>query len=149
LILAERFPDAIVTLLDGRAGRITLLTELAESLDWGYRLQIVGDRAERFGQLAGSREAYQFVVARGFARPAATAECGAPLLAPGGTLIVSEPPDATSRPDRWNAEKLSLLGLRLESTTARAFHYARLERTGVCPPEYPRRVGIPEKRPLF
>ena len=149
LILAERFPSAIVTLLDGRAGRIELLRQVADDLDWGYRLQIVGDRAERFGRDPGSREAYQFVVARGFSRPAATVECGAPLLAPGGVLVVSEPPDASQRADRWNPDQLAALGLELEPISGRSYHYVYLRKIGPCPDQYPRRVGIPEKRPLF
>lgn len=149
LVLAERFPEAIVTLLDGRAGRIELLNVAAESLQWGYRLQIVGDRAERFGQQPGSREAYRMVVARSFGRPAVAAECAAPLLAPGGSLIVSEPPDSERSEERWDRGVLSILGLDLTFERARSYHYARLTRVGVCPPEYPRRVGVPEKRPLF
>lgn len=149
LVLAERFPSAVVTLLDGRAGRIVLLEEIADELDWGYRLQIAGDRAERFGQDQGSREAYQFVVARGFARPAVTAECAAPLLAPGGVLLVSEPPDDGARASRWDLDQLTMLGVALEAVVARTFHYVLLRRIGPCPAQYPRRVGIPEKRPLF
>jgi 16S rRNA (guanine527-N7)-methyltransferase len=149
LVLAERFPSAIVTLLDGRTGRVELLREMAEELDWGYRLQIVGDRAERFARDPGSREAYQFVVARGFSRPAVTAECGAPLLAPDGVLVVSEPPDESQRADRWNLDHLAVLGLELEPTSGRSYHYVYLRRVGPCPEQYPRRVGIPEKRPLF
>jgi 16S rRNA (guanine527-N7)-methyltransferase len=149
LVVAERFPDAMVTLLDGRAGRIAFLNDLREGLGWGYRLQVVGDRAERFGQSPGSRMAYEFVCARGFAKPAVTAECAAPLLAPGGSLIVSEPPTDERRLSRWNELALARLGLELTFTMQREFHYAVLTSTSECPAEYPRRVGVPEKRPLF
>jgi 16S rRNA (guanine527-N7)-methyltransferase len=149
LILAEVFPEAIVTLLDGRSSRVELLREFAEILGWGYRLQIIGERAEEFARIPGSREAYQIVVARGFGRPAAVAECAAPLLAPGGSLIVSEPPSLEASEARWDRPTLGALGLDLHFERANALQYARLERIGVCPPQYPRRVGIPEKRPLF
>jgi 16S rRNA (guanine527-N7)-methyltransferase len=149
LVLAERFPDAIVTLLDGRAGRIAFLNDLRESLDWGYRLQIVGDRAERFGQSPGSRQAYQFACARGFSKPSVTAECAAPLLAPGGALVVSEPPADGQREGRWDEDALSTLGLEITFTEQRGFQYAILTSVRECPSVYPRRVGIPEKRPLF
>lgn len=125
------------------------MNDLRERLDWGYRLQVVGDRAERFGQDPGSRQAYQFVCARGFSKPAVTAECAAPLLAPGGTLVVSEPPTDEQHSGRWDEIALARLGLSLTFTVRRGFHYATLTATSKCPAEYPRRVGVPEKRPLF
>jgi 16S rRNA (guanine527-N7)-methyltransferase len=148
LVLAERFPSAQVTLLDGRRSRIDLLDELLERLGWGARIVTVPERAEEFARREGSREAFAFVVARGFARPSVTAECGAPLLAPGGSLVVSEPP-AGSGAERWPIPACGELGLLPSVVERRSCTYVRLERIGVCPAVYPRRTGIPEKRPLF
>jgi 16S rRNA (guanine527-N7)-methyltransferase len=139
----------VITLLDGRAGRIDLLNDVVEILDRGDRLGVVGARAERFAHEPEARGEFAFVVARGFARPAVTAECAVPLLVPGGSLIVSEPPLATGRADRWDRETLGKLGVELTFIEARTFRYARLVAVGVCPAEYPRRIGVPEKRPLF
>jgi 16S rRNA (guanine527-N7)-methyltransferase len=87
------------------------------------------------------------VVARSFASPAATAECAAPFLQPGGRLLVAEPPGG--QPERWDAEGLAQLGLvpgdHLVSPTA----YQILVQEFPCPDRFPRRVGIPGKRPLF
>jgi hypothetical protein len=62
---------------------------------------------------------------------------------------VSEPPASVDRRDRWDVDVLASLGLELEYAEARTFRYAVLTLTGTCPTTYPRRVGIPEKRPLF
>ena len=91
------------------------------------------------------------MVARGFGPPPVTAECGAPFLRVGGTLVVSEPPRRTSagRSARWPTEGVMALGLRPAGTWQRPFHYQALEQAEPCPDRYPRRVGVPAKRPLF
>jgi 16S rRNA (guanine527-N7)-methyltransferase len=105
---------------------------------------VVEGRAEVVGRgdLRGSAAA---VLARGFATPAVTAECAAPLLEVGGVLVVSEPPDEV---DRWPTGALAELGLTPRyRTTSPAMQV--LEQVRTCPDRYPRRTGIPAKRPLF
>jgi hypothetical protein len=78
------------------------------------------------------------VVARLFAAPAVTAEIGAAFVAVGGVLVVSEPPGG--RGERWDTDVLGELG----------FAAARHERiAGFVPERYPRRTGVPGKRPLW
>ncbi|MBW3627023.1 MAG: hypothetical protein KY412_05385, partial [Actinobacteria bacterium] len=85
-----------------------------------------------------------------FGRPAVTAECAAPLLAGGGLLLVSEPPEgAAEEGERWPAAGLDGLGLVLRTFTAGPPRIAVLQQTGACPERFPRRVGIPAKRPLW
>ncbi len=90
------------------------------------------------------------VTARSFGPPAVTVECGAPLLRVGGLLVVSEPPGTDEHPE-WPAEGLDLVGLAPTSQTRfdDRFGYQVLVKTGATPDRYPRRVGIPTKRPLF
>ena len=149
LIIAKCLPDAEIVLLDGRRGRIDLLEDAVEVITGGERLRPVCERAELFARRLEERGTYDVAVARGFARPAVTAECAAPLLRLGGLLIVSEPPDEDRSRSRWDGDALRLLGLEIEFLVRRGFHFALLRRTGRCSDEYPRRVGIPEKRPLF
>ena len=52
------------------------------------------------------------VTARSFAPPGPSVECGAPLLLPGGFLVVSEPPAETGgRAGRWEDGGLRAVGL--------------------------------------
>lgn len=153
LVLAERWPGAEVVLLEGLATRAEFLRRSLGELDWGPRARVWGGRAEEAGrsELRGTLPA---VVARSFARPAVTAECGAPLLAPGGVLVVSDPPaeaegDGPGAPDRWPAEGLARVGLVGRAAEAEGFSYRVLRLTGTCPDRFPRRVGVPAKRPLF
>jgi hypothetical protein len=60
---------------------------------------------------------------------------------------VSEPPAAGR--DRWDGEGLATLGLGLPELRPGPPALALLtQRTG-CPDRYPRKAGIPAKRPLW
>jgi 16S rRNA (guanine527-N7)-methyltransferase len=77
-----------------------------------------------------------------------TAECGAPFLAAGGHIVVSEPPDGDDA--RWPAEGVQELGLAADGIVrTEAGSYRLLRQVAPCPDRYPRRVGMPAKRPLF
>ena len=88
------------------------------------------------------------VTARGFGPPAVTAECAAPLLAVRGRLVVSEPPEEDDR--RWPTKALAELGLRPSGRLEQAFaRFQVLRQEQLCPVTFPRRSGVPAKRPLF
>ncbi|MBF6554656.1 MAG: class I SAM-dependent methyltransferase [Acidimicrobiales bacterium] len=150
LVLLSCWPDCRVVLLDASERRTGFLAE--QTADWRRNgpLEVVRDRAESVGRDERFRQQFELVVSRSFGVPAVTAECAAPLLSPGGGLIVSEPPEGAA-PDRWPSDGLALLGLRT-SVQARfdgRFSYQVLVKDGLTPDAYPRRVGIPAKRPLF
>jgi 16S rRNA (guanine527-N7)-methyltransferase len=151
LVLAERWPASEVTLLDVAERRCRFLAEAVAALGWAARVAVVRARAEDAGRRPDLRGAFDLVVARGFGQPAVTAECGAPFLAVGGRLVVSEPPaaDNSGGPARWPEEGLATLGLRGAGEWRQPYHYRAFEQVSACPERYPRRVGIPAKRPLF
>jgi 16S rRNA (guanine527-N7)-methyltransferase len=126
------------------------------ALGWAERVQVVRGRAEDVGRLPIWRASQQAVVARSFGVPAVVAECASPLLRAGGYLVVSEPPAPQARsgveighPDRWPAEALAELGLRPVHFHQADFGYQVLAQVGECPDRFPRRTGVPAKRPLF
>ncbi len=117
---------------------------------------MIQDRAERAGRDPGLRGSQALVVARSFGAPAVLAECAAPFLQVGGLLVVSEPPtpgssrgEQVGHPDRWPEEELGELGLAPAGFAHREFGYQRLRQAAPCPERYPRRDGMPTKRPLF
>ncbi len=149
LVIAARCPTLRVTLLDGRVQRAALLERAVDRLGWGERVTVLGERAEVAGRRAELRGRVDVVVARGFGRPAVTGECAAPLLRVGGRLVVSEPPGAVAAIPRWPAGPCDELGLELVRLVEIQWSFAVLAQVHVCPSRFPRRVGIPEKRPLF
>jgi 16S rRNA (guanine527-N7)-methyltransferase len=144
LVLALARPDLEVVLVDAMAKRCNFLAEAIATLGLAHA-RVVHGRAEVVGrgELRGSAAA---VVARSFGPPAVTAECAAPLLRPGGLLVVSEPPGAA---ERWDAEGLALLGLRLDHRTSATPALQVLVQATACEERFPRRDGMPAKRPLF
>ena len=146
LVLALLWPSADVVLVEGSTRRATFLTAAVARLGLSDRCRVLAERAELTGRRADLRGECDVVVARGFASPPVTAECAAPLLRVGGLLVVSEPPTGE---DRWPAAGVAALGLTPGDTWNTGFHYRSLLQTTRCPVRYPRRTGIPQKRPLF
>jgi 16S rRNA (guanine527-N7)-methyltransferase len=135
-------------LLDRQHRRTRFLREAVERLDLADRIEVVTARAEDAARDPGQRERYGLVVSRGFAAPAVTAECAVAFLTPAGRLVVSEPPEAD--PARWSPDGLARLGLTGPERSARgSAHAATLRRTGTLDPRWPRKPGIPQKRPLW
>lgn len=146
LVLALHWTEAEMTLLDAGKRRCGFLREAVAHVGCADRVTVVEARAEEAGRLPELRGHYDAVTARGFGRPAVTAECAAPFLEVGGRLVVSEPPEAE---DRWPADGLALVGLEPSGAWTAPYHYRSFVQASPCPARYPRRTGIPAKRPLF
>jgi 16S rRNA (guanine527-N7)-methyltransferase len=146
LVLAFAWPATQLLLLDGSERRGTFLRDAVGRLNLSDRVRVVTQRAEAAGrsELRGTSD---LVVARGFGPPAVTAECGAALLRPDGLLAVSEPPGGD--PSRWPAPSLDVLGLDAVSLIREPATIQLLCLRRPFPDRYPRRVGIPSKRPLW
>ena len=160
LILAARWSEAKVTLVEGSVRRAAFLTEAGEDLGWisEGRVRVIARRAEEVGRDPGWRERFEVVVARSFGPPAVTAECAAPLLQVEGWLVVSEPPAAPAgglaaallSEDRWPTVGVAQVGLSpVELRRGRGSGFQVLRKVSPTPDRYPRRVGIPTKRPLY
>lgn len=148
LPLALLWPDSRWVLLDAGRRRVEFLVVAIRDLGLGGRVRVVEGRAEALARQGDLRGQFDLVVARGFGPPAVTAECGAGFLAVGGRMVVSEPPGG--REDRWPPAGLAELGMEPGGTIrASGASYARLRQAVRCPDRYPRRVGVPTKRPLF
>lgn len=148
LALAAERQDCHVVLLDGMLRRTAFLEWAVESAPRMLRnVQVVNGRAELVARSVEYRGCFDVVVARSFGVPAATAECAAGFLRVGGSLIVSEPPGGD--PNRWKAEGLAQLGLVLDVVETAPVARAILTQSAICPDGYPRRDGVPTRRPLF
>jgi 16S rRNA (guanine527-N7)-methyltransferase len=144
LVVAETRPDLELVLLDAMEKRSALLDDAVTAMGLGGRVRVVTGRAEVLGHDDAWRGTAGAVTARSFGPPATTAECAAPLLRLTGVLVVSEPP---AGPDRWPPEGLTELGLVSATTDVPGMKVLVQEHP--CPDRYPRRDGIPAKRPLF
>lgn len=150
LVLAHRWVQASVVLLDSNQRRVAFLDSEIPRMQKAERVTTWLIRAEAAGRDVSLRGSFPVVTSRSFGAPAVTAECAAPLLQLGGLLVTSEPPDsdAESRWDRRGLEELGLSPLELVRIGDR-FTYHLVQKVSETNPRYPRRVGIPSKRPMF
>jgi 16S rRNA (guanine527-N7)-methyltransferase len=147
LLLAWR--DTRGALLDSQRRRCRFLEQALQDLGVGDRGRVECGRAEELARSPEHRGAYDLVVARGFGSPAATAECAVGFLKPGGRLVVSEPP-GPPRPDRWPAAGVAELGLRGPKLLGNeSVQLALLTLGAPADDRWPRRTGVPAKRPLW
>ena len=152
LVVATNWPEATVALLEANGRRAAFLRRAVERLGLETRVSVLEERAEVCGREADSRAGFDGVLARSFGRPAVLAECAAPLLRVGGWLLVSEPPrskDEDRHDTRWPAEPLRQLGLEPAEVIREGFEYRTLRQREPCPDRFPRRNGVPAKKPLF
>jgi len=155
LVVAECWSEAELVLLDASARRTAFLRRAVDRLGLSGRVTVLQERAEVCGRQEGLRGSFDGVLARSFGRPAVVAECAAPLLRVRGWLVVSEPPStATGTGDqddesRWPAGPLQVLGLEPVELVHEVFEYRALRQRTPCPARFPRRNGVPSKKPLF
>ena len=133
-------------LLDSMAKRVAFLREVLTWPGSPRGGEVVEGRAEDLARWVDLDSSVDLVTSRSFGPPAATAECAARFLVVGGVLIVSEPPGGGTR---WDEAGLGRLGLRLGPRVSPSASYQLLIKEEKTPPEYPRRTGMPAKRPLF
>jgi 16S rRNA (guanine527-N7)-methyltransferase len=98
-------------------------------------------RAEELGHDAIYRERHDVALTRAIARAAVAAEYCLPLVRVGGVLL------ALAKEDDWRAATPALdhLGGRLRETSQGV---VIVDKVGKTPERFPRRVGVPRKRPL-
>jgi len=158
LFLASLLADSKFVLLDANLKRCEFLTAAVRSLKIADRVKVICNRAEIAGRDPSLRGRFSFVVARGFAQPGVTAECAAPFLTENGILIVSEPPStdenqgddkaAISDP-RWPESGCRQLGLAIKDKISHPYSFMELQLIAPCSEKYPRRNGVPNKKPIF
>jgi 16S rRNA (guanine527-N7)-methyltransferase len=146
-------PQLELTLLEATARKADFLRETVRDLALDGVEVLVG-RAEDAARQAGRRESYDLVVARAVAALPALLELALPFLRVGGVLAApkgSRAPQEVRRSER----ALDILGGELLSAAALAVPGAEhrlwlilVRKVAPTPAIYPRRPGIPAKRPL-
>lgn len=153
LVVATARPEVELTLLEARQRACRFLRAAVADLGLAA-VAVVEARAEEAARRPDLREMFDAVVARSFGPPAVTAECAVGFLRPGGRLVVSEPPGeelgaASLGGFRWPQSDLDDLGLgHPVPGGGPAGSFVVMEKLR-GDERWPRRVGIPAKRPLW
>ncbi len=146
-------PGIRLTLIEARRKRVDFLTHLIETAGLSD-VQVVWDRAENVGRTAQHRESYRVAVARGVAELAVLAELCLPLVEVGGVMVAQKGPEVAEEVAAGSVA-VETLGGRVERLVGARLPAGFGDRTlvVVCkvshsPAMFPRRPGVPEKRPI-
>lgn len=146
-------PHIELTLLEATTKKNLFLEHLTKRLNLN-NVRILDARAEEAGQHASEREQYDVVVARAVAQMPTLAEYLLPLCKVGGRCVALKGENAVV--ETQQAENaLRILGGHVERVipvelpqVAETHYLVVIEKKAATPPQYPRRPGIPSKRPL-
>jgi 16S rRNA (guanine527-N7)-methyltransferase len=148
------FPDIKLTLLDATAKKAAFLDHLSRKLGLD-NVEIMVGRAENIAHQAGYRESFDMVLARGVAPLVTLAELTLPFGCPGSSFIAQKKGDIDPEIAEANWA-ISLLGGELREIKRISLEEFTDDRKLVVvskvsptPKAYPRRPGIPRKRPLL
>jgi len=153
LPLKIAFPALQVTLLDSVGKKAAFLTEVTEQLKL-RDVQVLAQRAETAARDPTHRDAYDWATARALGPLAVVVELCAPFLAPGGLLVAQRAGDLDAD---LAAATPAFKALKLWTRVPIAIHLDGLgakrglivgEKYTTTPQTYPRRPGMPRKRPL-
>ncbi|MEM9538319.1 MAG: 16S rRNA (guanine(527)-N(7))-methyltransferase RsmG [Cyanobacteria bacterium P01_E01_bin.42] len=146
-------PNYLVTLLDSVAKKMLLLEEIITALNLN-NVKTVNGRAEEIGQDPDRRESYDLVSIRAVGLASVCAEYALPFLKIGGIAILYRGQWSGEESDRLTLAARELGGeineIRSLTTplTQGIRHCIYLEKKEPTPAQYPRRIGVPAKKPL-
>lgn len=147
------FPDIELTLADSNAKKVRFVELVAHELGLA-KVTVICDRAETLGRMAEFRERFDWVAARAVAEMRVLAELLLPLARVGGHVLAQKGENATAEFAAaipavaalgGGAGQISPVHLPETKQTHFLILIPKVEPTT---DRYPRRPGIPAKRPL-
>ena len=147
------YPNTKVTLVES-VGKKAMFCQHLVSLLGLEGVNVINSRAEDLGQMREHREHYEWGIARAVANMRVLAEYLLPLVQVGGMMLAQKGESGPA--DVHTAEKvITLLGgevRQLISVTLPGVveerHLVLVDKVAATPPGYPRKPGIPTKKPL-
>ncbi len=151
LPLAIARPDLRVTLLEAQGKRCQYLRAVCDAAKM-QNVTVIQDRAETLGRAAGHRESYDRAVARAVAPLNVLCEYLLPFVRVGGLALCWKGPAVTEEWADGQAAAAALggeTGDLIRTEFGGAHHVlAVIRKTQETLPQYPRKNGIPAKRPI-
>lgn len=146
-------PPFRLTLLEATGKKVTFLRHMVERLGL-EEVEAIHARAEELGRDPAHREGYDLVLVRAVAEMPVLAEYALPLCKVGG-WAVAQKGEAGEREAQASQAAMAALGGELRRVAPVELPHLAGDRCLVVlhkvrptPPTYPRRPGVPSKRPL-
>ena len=148
-------PTLQATLIESTGKKVRFLRHAVERLGLGG-VEVLDGRVEEVAHARGYRETYDVVTARAVARLSVVAECCVPLLRVGGHVIsmkarlqTEELSEGERAAQRLGAKVSEVLQVpHLPEIGSKERRLVILEKVRDTPGKYPRKVGVPAKKPL-
>jgi len=151
LVIAIAKPNIHVTLLEAVEKKTSFLNHIVETLEL-VNVEVIHGRAEDLAKMPEYREQFDVATARAVAKLSVLSEYTLPFVKVGGMLIAQKAHHETELQDAHHA--LEILGGTIKNTipvTTSGLEDRLLiivEKIKNTPAEYPRRAGVPERKPL-
>ncbi len=147
------YPQFELTLLESVGKKAAFCQHVVKTLSLDH-VEVIQARAETLGQDPGHRECYDWALARAVAIAPVVVEYTVPFVRVGGSAILQKGETGPAEIHQAQAA-LRILGAELEQVQAielpcvpDARHIITVRKVATSPQKYPRRAGIPAKRPL-
>jgi 16S rRNA (guanine527-N7)-methyltransferase len=147
------FPDIKLVLLEATAKKVSFLHHIREKLAL-KDVEIIVGRAEEIAHVPGYRERFNLVLSRAVAPLPTLVELTLPFCAVGGSFIAQKKGSVGEEVSRAEKAIVTLGGkllavkrIELEEFADERYLVA-IDKVAPTPEKYPRRPGIPGKRPL-
>jgi 16S rRNA (guanine527-N7)-methyltransferase len=146
-------PEIRLTLLEATRKKVTFLQHLVDVLEL-QEAHVVHGRAEELGRHADHRERYDWAVARAVAEMPTLVEYLLPLVRVGGAALAQKGEDAAAEVHGADASIVTMGGRvrQLVPVELRGLAETRylvvVDKVAATSERYPRRPGVPQKRPL-
>ena len=146
------YPEISLSLCEPSQKKCSFLEEVIKNLNLS-NVNIENERAENLGQ-SSKRESYDFVLTRALAKLPTLAELTLPLVKVGGKVITAKGkfPKVEIHESNYISEILGSKKTLVKKVTTPnslpADHFIIWEKYKSTPENFPRRNGIPKKRPI-
>jgi 16S rRNA (guanine527-N7)-methyltransferase len=148
------YPEMQLVLADSVAKKTAFLSLIVQELGLDG-VTVLTERAEALGQMPKHRQQYDIALARAVAGLPVLAEYLLPMVKVGGIMLaqkgktaIKELAEADNAIATLGGKALSPVEVTLPDTPEKRYLVV-IEKLSPTPEKYPRRVGIPTKRPLI
>ncbi len=154
LALAIAFPQSKFTLIESITRKTLVLETITKELGLSERISILNERVEKSAHKSKLRGKFDIAMARAVANTPVISEYLVPLLNKNGQALIyrgkwsqEEQKNLTKVLQILNAKIKSIQKIDLPKNRGER-HLVRIISTGICPRKYPRKIGLPSKKPL-
>jgi len=147
-------PSISLSLLEARKKKTIFLEKIVEEMNF-QRVEILNGRAEAFGKCPDYREKYDIALSRAVALLSTLSEYCLPLIRVGGLFVAQKGRSYKEEIDKA-LKTVQLLGGELIGVENVRIPFINQERYLLVikkikdtPSKYPRKEGLPQKRPLY